>query len=333
MNLQERLTAAGISAWYDGKTVFITGGAGYLATNLIRALLGIRCRINRLDRAGAVFEPFCGEAQVRDLVGDVRDPSTWKRELAEADIIFHFAAQTSTYVANADPPADLDSNVIPLLRLLEACRAESWRKTILFSSTATICGLPEHLPVSEDFPDRPVTVYDLHKMMAEQYLKYYAREGIVGGAALRLANVYGPGPSSSRTDRGILNQMIRRALSGEALTVYGSGEQLRDYIHVEDVVMAFLRGAMQIPLLTGGHFVIGSGRGHSLTEAMRLIADRVVLQTGKKVSVKHIDPPSPQSPIEYRNFVADSRRFTELTGWKAHYTLAEGIDQTIGRFL
>jgi nucleoside-diphosphate-sugar epimerase len=331
--LQERLRRSGIPTWYDGKTILITGGAGYLATNMVQVLQGIECVIARLARPGASFEPVRGLAQVHDLVGDVRDPSTWEEAIGDADIIFHFAAQTSTYVANADPAADLESNVLPLLRLLEICRTRSWPKTLLFSSTVTVAGLPTRIPVDESFPDRPVTIYDLHKMMAEQYLKYYVAQGSLMGAILRLSNVYGPGPSSSRPDRGILNQMTRRAVSGEPLTVYGQGEQLRDYVHVEDVVMAFLQAAMHIDVLNGEHFIIGSGWGYSIAESMHLIAERVALKTGTVVPVVHVEPPSPQSLIESRNFVADSIRFSRLTGWTAQYGLPEGIDQTIERLL
>jgi len=331
--LDERLRRSGIPTWYSGKTILITGGAGYLATNMVHVLQGIECIIVRLDRPGAFFEPVRGLAQVHDLEGDVREPSAWEAWVERADIIFHFAAQTSTYVANADPPADLESNVLPILRLMEICRTRGWHKTLLFSSTVTVVGLPTHIPVDESFPARPVTIYDLHKMMAEQYLKYYVAQGSLSGAILRLANVYGPGPSSSRPDRGVLNQMTRRAVSGESLTVYGRGEQLRDYVHVEDVVMAFLQAAMHMDVLNGEHFVIGSGRGYSIAESMHLIAERIALKTGTSVAVVHVEPPSPQSLIESRNFVADSSRFSRLTGWTAQYALTEGIDQTIERLL
>jgi nucleoside-diphosphate-sugar epimerase len=331
--LQERLRQSGIPTWYTGKTILITGGAGYLATNMVHVLQGIECTIVRLDRPGAFFEPVRGLAQVHDLVGDVRDPLVWEASVEPADIIFHFAAQTSTYVANADPPADLAINVLPLLQLMEVCRTRGWPKTLLFSSTVTVVGLPTHIPVDESFSGPPVTIYDLHKLMAEHYLKYYAAQGSLRGAILRLANVYGPGPSSSCPDRGVLNQMTRRAVSGEPLTVYGRGEQLRDYVHVEDVVMAFLQAAMHIDVLNGEHFIIGSGRGYSLAESMHLIAERVALKTGAAVPVVHVEPPSPQSLIESRNFVADSSRFSRLTGWTAHYALPEGIDQLIERLL
>lgn len=150
-----------------------------------------------------------------------------------------------------------------------------------------------------------MTVYDLHKLAAETYLKCYAADGVVRGAVLRLANLYGPGSSSS-PDRGVLAAMIRRALKGEALTIYGSGQYLRDYVYVEDVVQAF-----------------------PLAEAFSLVADRVARRTGCRVPVVHVEPSAGQAAIEARNFVADSSQFTRVTGWRARWSLAEGIDATI----
>lgn len=318
---------------YSVKRLLITGGAGYLATNVVRFLKDTDCHILRLDRPGAVFPPVSGTARVDDLSGDVRDRAVWERALDSVDVVFHFAAQTSVYVANENPSADLDINVLPMLHLLETCRQMGWRPVVLFSGTVTEVGIPTRLPVDETHPDQPITVYDLHKWMAENYLKYYAREGVVRGAVLRLSNVYGPGPKSSSADRGVLNAMIRKALKGEMLTVYGKGDSLRDYIYVEDVAQAFLMAGAHAESVNSQHFVVGSGQGHTLAEAFNLVADRVALKTGQRVPVIHVEPPTPQSPIEARNFVADSRRFSQATGWRARYRLAEGIDRTAEAFL
>ena len=318
---------------FTGKKILITGGAGYLASNLVALLKNSDCHIIRLDRQDACREPVKGAAQITDVYGDVGDPTIWERCLPGIDFVFHFAAQTSTYIANDDPVSDHSVNVMPMLHLLEACRRLGNCPTVCFSSTVTVAGIPERLPVDENHPDHPLTVYDLHKLMAEQYLGWYAEQGFVRGVTLRLANVYGPGPRSSRSDRGILNQMIRRALAGDPLTVYGTGNQIRDYIYVEDVAKAFIAAALHCEALNGRYFIIGSGRGHSIAEAMRMITERSAEKTGKTVAVQHIDPPGSLSPIEQRNFVADSRLFIEQTGWRASHTLAEGIDQTMEAFL
>ena len=333
MNIHDRVKDSGIADRFKDKNILLTGGAGYLGTNLANALKDVECTVCRLDRADSVFEPVHGVARVNDLAGDVRYPSAWEGAIRDADIVYHFAAQTSTYVANENPSADLENNVMPILRLLELCRQTGRKKSVLFSSTATVVGLVSRLPVDENFPDNPVTIYDLHKLMAEQYLKYFARLEVVSGTILRLSNVYGPGPKSSRPDRGILNQMTKRAVEGNPLTVYGDGNYLRDYVHVEDVVMAFLNAASNIETLNGNHYVVGSGHGYTIKESMQLIANRVFLRTGCKVPIKHVEPPTPQSPIEYRNFVADTNNFNTLTGWKASFDLVQGIDQMIERLL
>lgn len=317
---------------FQGKNILITGGAGYLATNVVAKLATTDCRIIRVDRPGVQFVPLAGIFTFHDMEADIRERSVWGKLLADIDIVFHFAAQTSVYAAEQDPRADLAVNVMPMLHLLETCRESKINPVILFSGTATEVGLTEHLPVNEDHSDHPITVYDLHKWMAENYLKHYSNNGISRGVVLRLANVYGPGPASSSADRGVLNMMIRKAIKGQTLTVYGDGSYLRDYVYVEDVANAFLKAVANIDSISGKHFVIGSGKGHTIMQAINLVAERVTAKTGNQVPVENIVPPSPQSPIEYRHFVADTHQFTELTGWRAKWPLIRGIDATIDEF-
>lgn len=321
-----------LASYYSGKRILITGGMGYLATNLVALLKDIDCSIMLLDLTdGAVTSPG-GSAKIQCAVGDVRERPVWEQVLDGIDVVFHFAAQTSAYVANQDPLSDLDINVKPMLHLLEVARHRDLHPIVLFSSTVTIAGIPTRLPVDETHPDSPLTIYDLHKLMAEQYLRLYARLGIVKGAILRLANVYGPGPASSRSDRGVLNQMVRKAIAGESPTVYRPGDRLRDYVYVEDVAWAFAQAACSIDRLDSEHFVIGSGEGHTIGQAMSLVADRVALRTGVLAPVVYVDPPTGHSPIEDRDFVADSRHFSQRTGWQACCSLAEGIDRTVEAF-
>ncbi|TRZ50001.1 NAD-dependent epimerase/dehydratase family protein [bacterium] len=310
----------------------ITGGAGYLATNLIVQLRETDCHISRIGRPGGKFVPFVGKFTLHDIEADVRERVVWESLLDDVDIVFHFAAQTSVYVAEQDPLADLAVNVMPMLHLLETCREKKLNPVVLFSGTVTEVGLTEHLPVNEDCSDRPVTVYDLHKWMAENYLKHYTCNGVTRGVILRLANVYGPGPKSSSADRGVLNMMIRKAILGQALTVYGEGKYLRDYVYVEDAALAFLNAVANIDSVSGKHFVIGSGEGHTILQAINLVAERVAKKTGNHVPVVNIEPPSLLSPIESRHFVADSHQYTKLTGWRAKWSLIEGIDATIQEF-
>jgi nucleoside-diphosphate-sugar epimerase len=178
-----------------------------------------------------------------------------------------------------------------------------------------------------------MTVYCIHKQVAENYLKFYAQEHGVRGVTLRLANVYGPGPRSSSSDRGVLNMMIRKALDGETLTIYGEGEHVRDYVYIGDVLNAFLQAGACAAKLSGGHYLIGSEQGHALKEAIYLVAERVEEQLGARPAVTHVPPPTHLLVVEERNFIADTTRFRRMTGWQASVNLKEGIDYTIDAFL
>ena len=320
-----------IQDYINGKRLLITGASGYLASNLAKFLKEIPCTVRRITRKPGLT-PLNGNAIFEDIQGDIRDSALWDRAMEAVDIVFHFAGQTSVYVADKDPVCDYQANVLPMLLMLEACKKNDVHPDILFAGTSTIVGLPEELPVNETFPDQPVTIYDAHKLMAETYLKCYARMGLARGVTLRLTNVYGSGPKSSSEDRGILNMMINRALSGKNLTVYGEGKFIRDYIYVDDVLLAFLMALINMDHLNEKHFVLGSGEGNSILQAFHQVADRVAQKTGIEVKVDHIHPPTGLSPIEGRNFIADPRAFTEITGWEPQYSLSEGIDRTLDSF-
>ena len=322
-----------MSCALSGKRILITGGSGYLGVNLVNALMGVDCHVTRLSRTPSQIDQSLGTAAVCDAAADVSDVTTWPCVLREVDIVVHLAAQTSAYDAERDPSADWAANVQPMLHLLECCRTQEIKPLILFAGTVTQVGMSDRLPVDERHPDRPNTVYDLHKLMAEQYLKHYCNRKLVRGAVLRLANVYGPGPSSGKPDRGVLNVMVRRAMAGEPLTVYGPGGHLRDYVYVQDAAGAFIAAATRPEAINGRHFVIGSGTGHLLVDAVNLVADRVALRTGRRAEVKHVEPPSSLLPIESRDFVADATAFRQATGWTPRVELQEGIDRMVEAFL
>ncbi|MBI2890644.1 MAG: NAD-dependent epimerase/dehydratase family protein [Nitrospirae bacterium] len=316
-----------------GKRLLITGAAGYIGSGLALRLKEIPCRLVRLARRPENLPPLRGPATIQDIGGDVRRKETWSQVLPGVDVVFHLAAQTSSTAADNAPLEDLNSNVVSMLHLLESCRSLGSSPMVILAGTVTQAGIPERVPVDESHPDRPVTAYDLNKWAAEQYLMLYVRRRIVRGTCLRLPNIFGPGPRSSRADRGILNMMIRRALEGEPLTVYGAGDAIRDFLFVTDTVDAFVRAAAMPDLVNGRHFVLGSGIGTSIADSLRLVRERVALKTGTRVELRQVDPPAPLPPIEARNFIADTARFQSATGWRPTVSLADGIDRTIEAFL
>jgi UDP-glucose 4-epimerase len=316
-----------VSRPLSGRTIAVTGAAGFIGARTVARLAGDDCTIIRIARSplpkidGTV-------ATIIDAIGDVDESDICDR-MADADIIFHFAAQTSVSAAAADPGADYRANVAPIRRLIAACRNRGRIPMVMFAGTVTEAGIPSRLPVGEDVPDAPITIYDRHKLMAEQDLKQAASEGVLRGVTLRLANVYGPGAPGRRADRDVLNRMIGAAVIGQPLTIYGSGDYVRDYVYVEDVVDAFVAASAHIADVNARHFVIGSGRGITIRDAFALIAARVERLTGRAVALATVAPATPLSPIEQRNFVADHSRFSAVTGWSPRWSLSDGIDRTI----
>ncbi len=313
---------------YEGKRILVTGAGGFLGGALIEAFSEIRCDLVCLSRSGQ-FPVNQGKARRTDKLAIYNSREFWEKILPGADYIFHFAAQTGVPEAEADACLDYESNVKPLLTFLEVCREMKFSPAVVFAGTATQVGIPDTLPVSEDAPSNPVTVYDFHKQMAENELKNAVLEKIVRGVTLRLTNVYGPGKNVSSPERGVLNQMIRRALEGGVMSVYGSGGEIRDYLYIDDAIRAFLVAACTSGVLCGGQFIIGSGKGHSILESFQIIRDSVMNLTGIEASIELTAYPEKKSKIDSRNFIADSRRFEELTGWRARTNLYQGIERSI----
>jgi len=257
------------------------------------------------------------------------DLESFEKLLKDIDIVFHLASQTSIYEAEKDPIADYRANVLPMQLILEGCRKNSKETIILFTGTSTQCGIPKKIPVDENVKDNPITTYDFHKLQAERWLKFYVKQGWIKGATFRLTNVYGPGPKSSSTDRGILNLMIKRALQGESLTVYGSGKYIRDYIFVLDLISVLLLSPMKINEINGKHYVLGSGEGTSIYDAISLVARQVSNLIGEKIKVLKIDAPADMAEIEFRNFIADTNSLLKLGLINQHHNIDQGIDRTI----
>ncbi len=327
------IDSASLERTFNGKRLLITGSSGFLASGLISQVKEISCHLRCVTRSSTAPAAMQGgRASFEHVSGDIRERAFWRKYLPDVNFVFHFAAQTSAYAADQKPVEDWEANVLPMVRLLETCREQAWRPGIYFAGSVTECGVPATLPVNEAHPDRPVTIYDWHKLLAESYLEHYVRLGWARGTTLRLPNIYGPGPASGKPDRGILNQMMRRALRGEALSLHGDGGQVRDYLFVRDAADAFLAAAVAGEDTDGKHFVLGSGHGHTLAQAFELIATRAAALTGRKVALTRVEPPPGLSRIEARNFIADASRFRSLTQWSPRVGLVAGIDLTLNSF-
>jgi UDP-glucose 4-epimerase len=322
-----------IADYYSGKSILVTGAAGFIGSAVIKALGRVDCHLTCLTKAGQKLDaPAGGKAEITVHPADLRSPDLWDELLNGIDMMFHFAAQTSSQFANEHPVEDMEINLVPVVRFIAACQKKGVRPDIVFSGTVTQTGLTASYPVDEHRQDLPITMYDISKLAAEKYWQYYGLEMGGRSVTLRLANVYGPGARSGRDDRGILNKMVINALAGKPLFIYGKGNYIRDYIFIEDVVRAFLTAGANLQHLNGRYYVLGSGKGHSIKQMAETVKNLVAETIGRQVNLKHIDAPANLSPIECRHFVADIDAFHNDCGWKPMVSLHEGIRRTIQFF-
>ena len=321
-----------IAGPYAGKSVLVTGAGGFVGSRLVERLAGLRCRIVRLGHGELPDRPK-GPAVIKDLWGDIADERTWHDVIGGIDVVFHLASQTSAYAAANDPLRDFRVNAEGTLHLLEAIRQGGSRAFVVFAGTIIEAQLTEAGPIDETAPDQPITAYGLSKLTAENYLKLYCGEGWARGTSLRLASVYGPNRGAPSSRRGVLNAVILRAMNGDPVFVYGSGDYVRDYIYIDDVVAAFLLAGRDGEGLNGRHFVIGSGQGIVLKDAFALAVERVHAKTGRTAPLEFVDPPQDVLSIDAQNFVANTDAFNNATGWRATWLLSRGIDRTIDAYL
>jgi nucleoside-diphosphate-sugar epimerase len=318
---------------YQGRTILITGGRGYIGSALAQSLAAINCKLILCDQSpDDVWRPQEQIAQIVLQKGDVSAPHFWKAALPGVDVVFHLAAKEYFYRSDYNPEQDLRLNALPILRLLEVCRLQSHRPKIVFASSANLFGLVDTLPVNEDTPDNPLTLWAIHKLAAEKYLRLYAQQFGLHSITLRLANVYGPTMRWSTANRVVINKVIRMALNGKPLITYANRHCIRDYVFLKDVVYAFLHAGACCGSNQNLVYVIGSGEGKSIADVWQMIADSAREHIGKIVPIRSDDLVQVE-PLELRNFVADSSRFQSATGWQPKTGLMQGIELSIRAFL
>lgn len=315
---------------FRDRRVLVTGAFGFIGSALVRYLATAGADL-RLLRRGPSSDGQSSSPGTT-VFGDVRERVTWERALPDIDTVFHLAAQTSTMASERDPELDYEINTEATRKLLEGCWRLGTRPTVIFAGTETQVGRPERLPLRGDEPDRPLSFYDLHKLLAEQALEFSARRGAVKATTLRLPTVYGAGTREGSPECGMINSMIRRALSGQALSIYGSGERLRDFVHVDDVARAFMLAACAMDRCNARHFIVATGERCTVKDAIVRIAEVAKQASGRSAPVVHVDEPKDEPEITKCGFLADPGAFRQATGWQPRYLLAEGIAETVRAF-
>jgi len=306
--------------------VLVVGGLGFIGMNLTARLVTRGARITALtpSRERHAEQARAFERQgVRVVEGDLRDLGLMLHIVAGQQIVFNLSGQSGAVRSMEDPWTDLDVNCRGNLVLLESLREVNPQAKFVFAGSRLQYGRPILIPVAEDALQDPLCLHAVHKQTVERYLHLYGRLFGLRFAIARITNPYGPGQPRGRTSYGVINRLIQLALAGEALTIYGDGTQLRDYIHIDDVVSALLTLA-ESPGADGRVFNVGSGMGTRLAQVARMIVD-----LAGRGRVEHVPWPILAEQIETGDFVADISRMRHELDWTPAIDLPTGLAQTV----
>ena len=298
------------------KQVLVTGGAGFIGSTIAR-LVGQKtsARVIVLDDLSSGHRSNVDGLPITFVEGDVRDAETVRRAIAGCDTVFHLAASVGNSRSIENPIRDSEVNVLGTLRVLEAVR-EAGAGKIVYSSSAGIFGELKTLPIREDHPIDPDTPYGASKLGGEKLCLAYAKLHPIEAVCLRYFNVYGV---NQRYDAygNVIPIFAHRVLHDEPITIFGDGEQTRDFVNVRDVAEANLRAAMTPDL--SGAFNIGSGTRITINR----LAGLMVGESGGKVAVQY----APPRKGDVRDSLADISAATSAFGYDPLVRLQDGLDE------
>lgn len=315
---------------FAGQAVLITGGLGFIGSNLARRLVELGARLTIAD---ALF-PDCGgnlfnvagiEDRLELHIVNIRDKEGAQPLVQGKAFIFNLVGRTSHLESMRHPFADLESNVLSHLALLEACRQHNPEAKIVYTGTRQIYGRPRYLPVDEAHPLDPVDVNGVNKLAGEWYHVVYHRAYGLRIVILRLTNTYGPRMRVRDSRQTFIGWWIRRLLEGQELEVFGDGRQVRDLNYVDDVVEALLRAAAS-PISEGRIYNLG-GEPISLLELARLL-----IEINGGGSYRLIPFPPERSRIDIGDYYGDYTRIRLDLGWEPKTPLREGLARTLAYY-
>jgi UDP-glucose 4-epimerase len=315
-------------SFYRGRKVMITGGLGFIGSNLARQLVALDADILIVDSlipdyGGNLFNIDGVEDRLRVNVADVRQASTMNYLVRDREVIFNLAGQVSHIDSIRDPYADLEINCRSQLTILEACRYNNPRAKVVFAGTRQVYGRPQSLPVTEAHLVRPTDVNGINKAAGEYYHLVYNSVFGVRACSLRLTNVYGPRQLIRHNRQGFIGWFIRLAIENAPIQIYGDGSQLRDFVYVEDAADAFLRAGAN-DACNGEVFNIGGNDPISHRDLSALL-----VKLSGSGRIEYIPWPPEKKAIVIGDFYADSTKFKRVTGWVPSKPLADGLRETI----
>lgn len=315
---------------FSGKRVLITGGLGFIGSNLARRLIALGAKVSIVDSLipeyGGNRRNLTGVAgRVRLHVADVRDWPRLPGLVRGQDYLFNLAGQTSHMDSMSEPQTDLDINGRAQLAILEACRRHNPDIRIVFASTRQVYGRPDYLPVDEKHPLRPVDVNGINKIAGESFHLLYSRVYGIRATALRLTNTIGPRMRVKDARQTFVGIWIRRLLEGRPFEVWG-GDQLRDFTYIDDAVEAFLVAASR-PEAEGQVFNLGGPPPVTLRRLAELLVE---INGGGEFILRSF--PAEREKIDIGDFYADDRLIARRLGWRPQTSLRRALTETLAYY-
>ena len=316
---------------FSGKKVLITGGLGFIGSNLARRLVELECQVTVVD---SLIPEYGGNLRnlenIRDKIcinlSDIRDKFSINELIKKQDFLFNLAGQTSHLDSMENPFTDLDINAKAQLSILEACRKNNPTIRIVFASTRQIYGKPQYLPVDEKHPRKPVDVNGINKIAGEQYHLLYNNVYGISSSVLRLTNTYGPRMRIKDARQTFLGIWIRNLLEDKAIQVFGNGTQRRDYNFVDDTIDALLLAATNDEAI-GKAYNLGAPDPLTLIETAKLMCDHI---QGARYEL--ISFPKDRKAIDVGDFFCVFSTFSNSFGWQPKFSFEEGIVKSIDFF-
>jgi UDP-glucose 4-epimerase len=313
--------------FYRGRRVLVTGGLGFIGSNLCRTLADLGASVLAVDSllpdyGGNLYNLAGYEDKVRINIADVRGHGM-EYLVKGQEVLFNLAGQVSHLDSMVDPFTDLEINCRSQLSILEAVRKGNPEIKIVYAGTRQVYGKPQYLPVDEKHLLNPTDVNGINKISGELYhLVYHSVYGI-RASSLRLTNTYGPRQLIKHNRQGFIGWFVRKAALGEEIQVFGDGTQKRDFNHVDDVVDAFLR-AGATDASDGGVFNLGDAHPVSLVELVKLL-----IEVAGGGSFTLVPFPAERKKIDIGDFYADTSRVRTALGWEPMVPLRKGLGETV----
>jgi nucleoside-diphosphate-sugar epimerase len=312
--------------FYRGKRVLVTGGLGFIGLNVSQRLLELGAAVTVLDNfmpTGAAQPPAGFLERIRVAIADIRDEEKVERVARDQEVIFNLAGKSGAADSNKTPLNDLDINCRGHLTILEACRSFNPGVTIVFPSSRLVYGKPRSLPVNEDHPVAPESIYAAHKLAVENYHLIYGHLYGLKTTVLRISNPYGPMQAGEPRAYGIANRFIQAAVAGEAITLFGEGNQRRDYLYIDDLVDALLKAACT-EQARGRIYNIGDAASTTLLG----LAQMAIAAAGRG-EIVHVPWPEEYRAVETGDYQSDIGRAERELGWRPVTAIREGIERTV----